>query len=268
MLRTIRHHDVTELRFSSWRSRLSGMRVSAFLVRGVLIDAAFPSLGPALARWVRAHSVRGVALTHAHEDHAGGAPLLARAGIPLWMSASTREKLRAPAPVRFYRRFSWGSPGPLGASEPFTLPAGLHPVATPGHADDHHVFWDAETESIFGGDLFIGVKVRFAHPTEDPYATVSSLRHVIALRPRRYFDAHRGRLVDPLPLLAAKATWMEAVIAACERRIVDGEDDATIARRVLGADRLVRWYTAGDYTMANWVRGVRRGFDLRSAGNS
>jgi hypothetical protein len=45
--------------------------------------------------------------------------------------------------------------------------------------------------------------------------------------------------------------------ARAERLIADCLDDATIARRVLGTDRFSRWYTGGDYTMGNWVRGLR-----------
>jgi hypothetical protein len=60
-------------------------------------------------------------------------------------------------------------------------------------------------------------------------------------------------------LLEAKAAWIEATAAQCDRLIADGLDDRAIARRVLGTDRLGRWYTAGDYTMENWVRGVRGG---------
>jgi glyoxylase-like metal-dependent hydrolase (beta-lactamase superfamily II) len=257
MLRIFHHDDVTELRFSSWRSRLSGMRVSAFVVRGVLVDSGFPSEALALARWARAHAVQGAALTHGHEDHAGGAPALARVGIPIWMSEGTRALVVAPKPIFFYRRFSWGAPEPLGASSPLELPAALEPIATPGHSADHHVLRDRETNTVFGGDLFIGVKVRVAHASEDPRATLASLRRVIALAPRRFFDAHRGLLDDPVPLLTAKADWMEATIAQCEALIADGFDDRTITRHVLGADRLGRWYTAGDYTMENWVRGVR-----------
>jgi glyoxylase-like metal-dependent hydrolase (beta-lactamase superfamily II) len=268
MLTAFRHDDVTELRLASVRSRLSGMRVRAFVVRGVLIDAGFPTVASELVRWVAAHPMRGAALTHAHEDHAGGASALARLGVPLWMSERTRERLVTPAPVLWYRRFAWGSPVPLGDHRVLALPPELEAIATPGHSSDHHIIWDRETGTVFGGDLFIGVKVRLAHLTEDPYATVASLRRVIALAPRRYFDAHRGLLAHPVALLAAKADWMEATIAQCERLIAGGHDDASVARRALGADRIARWYTAGDYTKLNWVRGVRRSIALRMSGKS
>lgn len=257
MLHTLDHGDVTELRFTTWRSRLSRMRVSAFVVRGVLIDSGFPDAAADLARWLATHPVQGAALTHYHEDHAGGAATLAGRGVPLWMPPTTAPRVQRPAPVYFYRRFSWGSPRPLAAFAPFALPAPLVAVATPGHTDDHHAIWDPETRTVFGGDLFIGVKVRIAHATEDARSTAASLRRIIALAPRRYFDAHRGFLADPVPLLSAKADWMETTIGAAEALMAEGFDDATIARRLLGNDRLSRWYTSGDYTMENWVGGLR-----------
>jgi glyoxylase-like metal-dependent hydrolase (beta-lactamase superfamily II) len=258
MIRTTAHGDVTQLEFTSWASRLSRMRVHAFAVRGVLIDSGFPALARTLAHWLRAHPVHGAALTHHHEDHAGGAAVLARLGVPLWMPELARAQVLAPAPIHFYRRFSWGTPEAFAACTPFTLPPELEAVPTPGHSADHHVIWDAQTRTVFGGDLFIGVKVRIAHASEDPRATAASLRRVIARGPRRYFDAHRGLLADPIAMLTAKAEWIEGTIRRAEQYIAEGLDDASVARRVLGDDRLGRWYTAGDYTMENWIRGVRR----------
>ena len=37
-------------------------------------------------------------------------------------------------------------------------------------------FWDAERETVFGGDLFLGVRVRVAHPGEDPRQLARSVR--------------------------------------------------------------------------------------------
>jgi glyoxylase-like metal-dependent hydrolase (beta-lactamase superfamily II) len=257
MLQVTTHEDVTQLCFTTWRSRLSGMRVSAFVVRGVLIDSGFPSVAPDLARWLDAHPVGGAAITHYHEDHSGGAAMLARRGVPMWMSEQTRPMVARPKPVLFYRRFSWGKPQAVPSHAPFALPAGLTAIPTPGHSEDHHVLFDAETGTVFGGDLFIGVKVRLAHATEDARVTAASVRRVLALKPQRFFDAHRGLLDQPLARLAAKADWIEDTVARAERLIAEGLDDATIARRVLGTDRLSRWYTGGDYTMGNWVRGLR-----------
>lgn len=257
MLRTLVHDDVAELRFTTRRSRSMGFQVSAFTVRGVLIDSGFPDCAGDLARYVAATPPEGCVLTHWHEDHAGGAAALARAGVPLWMDARTAERVRAPTPIGLYRRYTWGSPSPIGPCARFTLPTPLECIPTPGHSDDHHVVWDADTGTVFGGDLFIGVKVRVSHRTEQPRVLVQSLRRIAALGPNQYFDGHKGLLATPVQALNAKADWLEETIAVIDALIAIGLDDAAIARRVLGSDWWSRTITAGDYTKANLVRCVR-----------
>lgn len=235
-----------------------GFRVSAFLVRGVLVDTGFPDAAGALAQFIGTARLDGCLVTHFHEDHSGGVAAVARAGVPVWMDARTAERVRQPARIGFYRRYTWGSPAPLGAFTPYTPPGALECIATPGHSDDHHAVWDRETGALIGGDLFIGVKVRGSHANEQPRRLVRSLRQVIALRPQRLFDAHRGLVENPVELLTAKADWLERTIATIDALIIAGLDDSAIARRVLGNDWFSRVFTAGDYTMRNLVRSVRR----------
>ncbi len=262
MLHTIHHGDVTELRCTTWRSRSVGFRVSAFLVRDVLVDTGFPECAGELARYIATARPDGCLVTHFHEDHAGGVAAVARAGVPVWMDARTTDRVRSPARIGFYRRYTWGSPAPVGAFTPFAPPDALECIATPGHSDDHHAVWDRETGTMFGGDLFIGVKVRGSHASEQPRTLVRSLRRVIALGPQRLFDAHRGLVENPVSLLSAKADWLEQTIASIDVLIADGLDDATIARRVLGNDWFSRVFTAGDYTMRNFVCAVRQEAEL------
>jgi len=252
------HDDVTRFELSGWQSRLIGYSVSAYLVRGVLVDIGFPHAAPEVERLLRERRPQGVLVTHKHEDHAGNVALAIRLGVPVGASAETLAALRAPAPIGFYRRYTWGVPSPLGAREisPFEHEA-LALVPTPGHSRDHHVVWDAERRTLFGGDLFLGVRVRIAHPGEEPRRLLESLRMAAALEPLRLFDAHRGLVRDPAPLLRAKADWIEETIAAVERRIAEGWSDRAIRRDVLGGEGLAGYFSAGDYSRGNFVRAVR-----------
>src|SRR3972149_3660650 len=103
MLHTIRHDDVTELRFATWRSQSVGFRVSAFLVRGVLVDTGFPDCAGALARFIATARPDGCLVTHFHEDHSGGVASVARAGVPIWMDERTAARVQQPARIGFYR---------------------------------------------------------------------------------------------------------------------------------------------------------------------
>jgi hypothetical protein len=127
------------------------------------------------------------------------------------------------------------------------------------------VVWDSMTGTLFGGDLYLGVKVRIAHSGEDPWLLVRTLREIAALGPDRLFDAHRGFVPTPVPLLLAKADWTEEMIAAIERRIAEGAEDSAIVRELFGGESVPGYFSAGDYSRTNFVRNVRRrdtGFDV------
>jgi glyoxylase-like metal-dependent hydrolase (beta-lactamase superfamily II) len=258
MLTIERFADVTRLRFTSWRSRSSGYEVSAYLVRGTLVDTGCACMGADLAAWLAATPVAGAVVTHYHEDHAGNAERLAQLGVPLWLFEATRRHLAASGPVRLYRRFTWGAPSPLRSPVKPYLPAGLEILPTPGHSEDHHVVIDPGTGTVFGGDLYLGVKVRVAHPGENPRQQVASLRLVLARAPARLFDAHRGQVPDAVGALRAKIAWMEDTIGAIDQRIARGWSDRAIRREVLGREAPLGYLSGGEYSTLNLVRAVRR----------
>ena len=256
MLRISTHDDVTQLEFSTWRSRGMGLRVSAYVVRDVLVDTGFPGAWPDLDGWMEGTRIAGAIVTHAHEDHAGNVEWLAQRGVPLALAPETAALVRAPKPIGWYRRVCWGTALPLRAPVvAFTHPS-LALLAARGHSPDHHVVWDAERETVFGGDLFIGVKVRLAHAGEDIRGLIRALRSVIALGPTRFFDAHRGLLERPLEQLRAKADWMEEMVGEIERRAAEGWSAPAIRDAVLGREDLTGWVSAGDYSRLNFVRSV------------
>jgi glyoxylase-like metal-dependent hydrolase (beta-lactamase superfamily II) len=272
-LRLERHDDVTRLAFASPAGRLAGYAASVYLVdraeragadpRPVLVDTAFPHAEEALLAALSAltggplrDALAGALLTHAHEDHAGNAARLAALGVPLAMGSATRAALADVAPLALYRRVTWGAMTPLRADPaPFDpAPLALHPA--PGHAPDHHVAWDAERETLFGGDLFLGVKVRIAHLEEDLPALARSLHAAAALRPRRLFDGHRGLVPDPVPALEAKAAWVEDTVAAVARLLDAGWPARRVRDAVLGREELTGWLSRGAYSRLGFVRAV------------
>jgi glyoxylase-like metal-dependent hydrolase (beta-lactamase superfamily II) len=236
-----------------------GLDVSAYVVHGVLIDTAFPDVSGELSRWLDGHPVRGAIVTHYHEDHAGNVGELAVRQVPTWIAPTTRSHLERPTPIGLYRRLCWGTPRPLAIAPPPFEDESLAVIATPGHSHDHHVVWDADTGTVFGADLFLGVKVRVAHPPEreDVREQIASLRRVIALAPSRYFDAHRGPIENPLTLLSSKLAWMEETTGRIDELIAQGLGDAEIARRVLGRREMIDYVSMDDYSRRNVVRSVR-----------
>jgi glyoxylase-like metal-dependent hydrolase (beta-lactamase superfamily II) len=266
LLRLTRHGDVTRVQLASRTSRLFGYTVSVYLADDgaggtVLVDTGLPRAWPGLRTALAGHggALRGAIVTHAHEDHAGNVAALAAAGVPLAMGDRTRALLAEPEAIALYRRVTWGTRAPLAPDTPRFDPAPLALVATPGHAVDHHVVWDAARETVYGGDLFLGVKVRIAHLEEEPRALVRALRAVAALRPRRLFDGHRGLVEHPAPLLEAKAAWTEDVIDRVEALAARGWPDARIRDAVLGREPVTGLASRGEYSKLNLVRVVRAG---------
>ncbi len=229
--------------------------VSAYFVDGILVDTGFPRAAPELASLLDNLAVRGAIITHSHEDHAGNAALLGQRGIPLAGGAETMAALHRRPDLHLPRRLIWGTPRLPESIEPFgddrfqLLPA-------PGHSADHHVIWDAERGHLFGGDLFLGVKVRVAHEGEDPRTLLSTLRRVVALEPTLLFDAHRGIVREPIPLLTAKADWLEETIDAMDRLAAEGAEEREISRRVLGPEGWLARGSRGEYSALNFVRAV------------
>jgi len=252
-----RHDDVTRVRLSHWRSRAAGYEVSAYLHRGVLIDSGFPAAASAVTRFARERGVGAALITHHHEDHSGGAAALAAAGVPLAMAPAVERLVAAGGHVPLYRRIVWGTPAPLGTFASAGAADGLELLPAPGHSTDHHVVWDAERRTLFGGDLFLGVKVRIAHPEEDPRLLVETLRRIAALEPVRLFDAHRGAIANPAAALRLKADWIEEIIRAVDDRIARGWSDRAIRRELLGREPFSSYVSRGEYGKENFIAAIR-----------
>jgi glyoxylase-like metal-dependent hydrolase (beta-lactamase superfamily II) len=258
VIRSERFGDVTRYELTNWRCRAVRLSVSVYAVRGALIDTGSAASRVDVGKLLDELRPRGVIITHYHEDHAGNVEEVAARGVPLAVPAATLEYLRNPKPIAWYRRFTWGTMPPLRSASRIFVPDDLALRHTPGHSDDHHVVWDAATSTLFSADLFLGVKVRIAHLSEDPRALTGSLRRTAALEPERMFDAHRGLVERPSAMLRAKADWLEGTIAQIDSLIESGADDEEIRHRVLGGRDLVDIVSRGDYTRLNFVKAVRR----------
>lgn len=249
---------VQRLRMQSWRGRAVGYEVSAYMLRGVLVDSGFPGARGELVAAVRALSPRGAAITHWHEDHAGNAPALAAAGVPMVMHPACEATLRVRPAIRFYRRAVWGQTSALEAAVTAFDPAPLEVIATPGHCDDHLVVWDAERRVVAAGDLFLGVKVRVAHAHESPSSLLESLRRVAALEPVLLLDGHRGVVTNAAALLRAKIDFLEETIGSIRALAERGATAGEIQRRVLGREAFIGVASFGEYSKRALVTAVLR----------
>jgi glyoxylase-like metal-dependent hydrolase (beta-lactamase superfamily II) len=257
-MRVETHGDVVRLRMQSLGSRAVGLDVSAYILHGVMIDTGFHRARRSLVKAATEHGVHGVIVTHWHEDHAGNVGALAERGLPVTMRHDTEATLRARPSIRLYRRVVWGYAPPLASVLLAAAPSSIQCIHTPGHSTDHQVVWDAETGTLFSGDLWLGVRSKVLHATEDPYLIIQSLRAVQALGPGRMFDAHRGPVARPRDAIAAKIQWLGDTLQTIERRIAAGWSDRAIVRQVLGGEETAALVSGGDYARRNLVKAVRQ----------
>jgi glyoxylase-like metal-dependent hydrolase (beta-lactamase superfamily II) len=258
MVTVERFGDVIRLRLQSIAGRTIGLNVSAYVIRGIMIDTGFHRARSAVLDAARSLGVRGVIVTHWHEDHAGNVAMLAERGLPILMRPDTEATLRERPAIQLYRRVFWGHPPALTTAVTPLDASGLECVHTPGHSTDHQIVWDPETRTLFSGDLWLGVRARVLHSTEDPYVLLDSLRRASGLRPLRMFDAHRGFVGSPIEALDAKIRWLGDTLGEIERRVTEGWSDRAIVQRVLGGEEIAAVVSVGDYARRNLVRAVRR----------
>ena len=136
-----------------------------------------------------------VVVTHAHADHASGAPALRE-------RAPAARFLKVPWPES---DAAWDVPWEVLADGQ-VLETGDGPltvVHTPGHAPDHVVLWHEASRTAFTGDLLVrGSTVVIPASRGGVLADyLQSLRRLAALGPRRALPAHGPVIDDPLVLI-------------------------------------------------------------------
>lgn len=261
-----RYGDVHRLRMAGLASSALHLDVSAYVVRGIVIDSGFHHARSRFLDAIDAMGVRGCIVTHWHEDHAGNATQLARRGIPVLLRADTEDIVRSGPNIAMYRRLTWGRPPALDVPLASVDLSGLACIHTPGHSRDHQIIWDAATRTVFSGDLWLGVRARDVHASENPYEIIESLRRVAALQPARMFDAHRGLVEPAVSAIERKIEWLGETLSAIEKQIAEGWDDAAIVKHVLGGESVTGLLSRGDYATRNLVRAVRRKCDPSTVG--
>lgn len=130
-------------------------------------------------------------VTHAHPDHASGAPAIAER----WPGAVSAKMPWPERDVEYSASWHALADGDL-------VPAGdavLRVVHTPGHSPDHVCFLDEPSGTLFSGDLVVtGSTVMIpASAGGHLVSYLESLRRVLAIAPQRLLPAHGPAIADP-----------------------------------------------------------------------
>ncbi|MBI4514152.1 MAG: MBL fold metallo-hydrolase [Gemmatimonadetes bacterium] len=133
--------------------------------------------------------VVGVAITHAHADHAeAAAPLAERLNVDVFASRDAGEKLGL-GRVRTLEE---------GSTIEFDDGDALITLSTPGHSADHLCFLWREAEALFCGDLILGAgSAMIAPPDGEMAAYLDTLRRLRSLDLLVLYPGHGPPVEDP-----------------------------------------------------------------------
>ena len=167
----------------------------------MLIDAGVGAPGHladlAAALEARHARLNHVLVTHAHADHAGGAPALAAAH-------PDAEFLKHPWPEEDHRYpVAWQAL--RDGDEVHAADERLAVVATPGHSPDHLAFWHEASRTMFTGDLVALTTSVMIHASRGGNLAnyLRSLERVLAFEPLVLLPAHGPRIENPRALVTA-----------------------------------------------------------------
>jgi glyoxylase-like metal-dependent hydrolase (beta-lactamase superfamily II) len=184
---------------------MTGSGNNTYLIIGpggsaVLVDAGVgaPQHLDAISRRLVERNARldRVLVTHAHADHASGAPALAAAH-----AGASFEKYPWPQADQMYQ-VAWR---PLADGDRIDLgPQSLIALHTPGHSPDHLVFWHEDSRTALTGDLVVSGSSVMIHWSGGGNLGqyMASLERMLALEPRVLLPAH-GPPVTGAPSPAA-----------------------------------------------------------------
>jgi glyoxylase-like metal-dependent hydrolase (beta-lactamase superfamily II)/predicted DCC family thiol-disulfide oxidoreductase YuxK len=170
---------------------LFGELFTAILYDGVAIDPGSEKMRRSLARHlydVARGEIRGVAATHAHEEHVGNLRWLAeQTGAPIFVGEKSAAILREYPRLPRVRRLIIGQPPPLAqpyqilGSEIATRSTRLQVIPTPGHCDDHVAFYAPKEKLLLAGDAFMGSYFSTPNPDVDSRTWIETLERLAEL---------------------------------------------------------------------------------------
>lgn len=190
------------------------LNVYCFETDGLLIDTGSHTLAEEFKPFFEQMDVDQVVITHAHEDHTGGAQFLRNEyGLPIFMKKSAIGECARKADYPLYRKFFWGVRRPFEAQplgETFSSRnADWTVIETPGHAKDHLAFLNKETGQLFLGDLYVHPKTKIILRDESIPTIISSIEKTLSYDFGELFCCHAGYVKDGRMALQKKLAYLQ-----------------------------------------------------------
>lgn len=239
----------------------TSLAVYLFLVDGMLIDTQSHNMLEQLIPFYEANTFHSVALTHSHEDHVGTAAwLVQNKSIPIYIHASSVEFCSMPITYQKYRQDFWGIREPFSAQ---ALTETIHSdryswkaIETPGHADDHVVFYNEEMGQLFSGDLFLTSKPRIIMSHESVPTIMNSIRTVLTHDFESMFCCHAGYIADGKQSLQKKLDFLENICGEILHRHQQGHTIPEINKELFPKVAPIISISDGQFDSMHIVRSV------------
>ncbi len=233
---------------------------AAYFVDGLLIDTGFHYSAHNFFENLRHKSVEQIVNTHSHEDHVGANYLFqTHLGLKAKAHSAAIDLIRnPPAKLKLYRRVVWGVPESAATvpieqeieTENYTLKV----IGLPGHSEDHIGFFEPDQGWLFGGDLFLSVKVKVLRYDENIYKIIDSLKKAIKLPVKMYFCSSGKILTRPIYYLKLKLEFYENVQYNVLKLRQEGFKLKKIRDEVLGREEVLTYLSQGEFSKINLVK--------------
>ncbi len=236
------------------------MSVICYQVGDSLIDTGPSNARHLLMDLLDPNVIRGIYLTHYHEDHAGNAAFLKqRFHIPVYGHPLTARALQQKIRLKPYEKYMWGTLDPLAViplAETFgTDGYQFSVIHTPGHSIDHVVYLEKNQGWLFSGDMYLGARIKYFRSDEDICETIASLKKIAALNPEKLFCGHNPQLEQPLRAIHRKIDHLETIYGNVRHLYHEGVPPDDIVRRLLKGNEFwpAKIITLGDVSYKNML---------------
>jgi glyoxylase-like metal-dependent hydrolase (beta-lactamase superfamily II) len=232
----------------------------------VLIDSGFGSPASAALterflaeNGLRAADLTALAITHFHNDHAGGAAALRAQGVPVLLHETEAALIAAGAPEAFDAAFlpfaveSFTVDRALRDGDVIDAGVELHVIHVPCQTPGCVAYWEPVDRVLFSGDLLQAEDVGWVRYDGTPGAladTVAAVERLAALDPAIVVPGH-GPLVTDVPRAVERTLARYAGWAADPARPA-----RHAARRIALTSLVLQPSTEEQLTPQTWARAL------------
>lgn len=229
---------------------------------GMVVDTGPGHLRKEVTGILNERKPEQVCLTHCHEDHSGNASAVKKSfDVPVFGDDYTVKKMGSPLIILPYQILIWGKSQNVNVL-PFpdaieTEKYKLIPIHTPGHSKDHTVYLEQRMGWLFSGDLYLGDKIKFFRKDEHFYQEIDSLKKILTYDFQDLFCGHNPVTGSGKDRLKAKLDFLVNFSGEVQSLMKKGcAEEEIIAAMKTENGRFIRWFTLGNVSFDNMVRGA------------